>query len=74
MKRDLEEAIEALRRKMEMTALDLGIGHPSVYQLSLELDQLHNEWMKKSTNVVENVYLIRPQTSTIREMPIRTVV
>lgn len=45
-KRKLEEQIEATRKKMEDTAKVLGIGHPKVYQLSVELDQLHNEWLQ----------------------------
>jgi hypothetical protein len=43
---DLEERIESLRVKMVESALLLGIGHPAVYELSVELDNLHNEWQK----------------------------
>jgi hypothetical protein len=43
---DLEERIEKLRIKMVESALLLGIGHPAVYKLSVELDNLHNEWQK----------------------------
>jgi hypothetical protein len=43
---DLEERIETLRAKMVESALLLGIGHPAVYELSVELDNLHNEWQK----------------------------
>lgn len=46
-KRTLEEEIEAVRKKMEDTAQHLGLGHPKVYQLSVELDRLHNEWQKQ---------------------------
>lgn len=46
-KRKLEEKIEATRKKMEDTAKVLGIGHPKVYQLSVELDELHNEWHQR---------------------------
>ncbi|RAL27127.1 hypothetical protein DL897_02755 [Thermoflavimicrobium daqui] len=63
---------------MEVTALDLGLGHPNVYELSQALDQLHNEWhreyAKELDKSVERIYPIRPHSSTIREVPIRTVV
>jgi hypothetical protein len=42
----LEERIEQLRIEMVESALLLGIGHPAVYELSVELDKLHNEWQR----------------------------
>ncbi len=43
---DIEEQMEKLRAKMVESALKLGIGHPYVYELSVELDKVHNEWLK----------------------------
>lgn len=45
--RKLEEKIEAIRKEMEKVAMDQGITHPQVYELSLQLDQLHNQWQKE---------------------------
>jgi Spo0E like sporulation regulatory protein len=46
-KRTMEEKMEALRKKMEEAALLWGLGHPKVYQLSRELDWLHNQWERE---------------------------
>lgn len=45
--RKLEEKIEAIRREMEKVAMEQGITHPQVYELSLQLDQLHNQWQRE---------------------------
>ncbi|KPC69323.1 MULTISPECIES: aspartyl-phosphate phosphatase Spo0E family protein [Laceyella] len=56
----LAERMECVRKRMEKAALDLGLGHPQVYQLSQELDHLHNMWEKScSGRKRENVYHIR---------------
>lgn len=47
LQRVLEQRIEVARRKMEDNAMVLGLGHPKVYQLSQELDRLHNQWEKE---------------------------
>jgi hypothetical protein len=63
--RSLEEKIEAVRKRMEETALRLGIGHPKVYQLSRELDLLHNQWEQENAKSKENknnVYPLRTHT------------
>lgn len=65
--------MEVLRRKMEVTALDLGLGHPNVYELSQELDELHNQWQKEcadESKTVEKIYRIRSHSATIREVAI----
>jgi chromosome segregation ATPase len=62
--RSLEEKIEVLRKKMEETAMQLGISHPKVYQLSRELDHLHNQWEREHANRKKakgNIYSLRPQ-------------
>jgi fructosamine-3-kinase len=45
--RILEQRIEMVRKKMEDTAVVLGLGHPKVYYLGQELDRLHNQWEKE---------------------------
>lgn len=47
LQRVLEQRIELARKKMEDNAMILGLGHPKVYQLSQELDRLHNQWEKE---------------------------
>lgn len=47
LQRVLEQRIELARKKMEDSAMILGLGHPKVYQLSQELDRLHNQWEKE---------------------------
>lgn len=47
LQRVLEQRIEVARKKMEDSAIVLGLGHPKVYQLSQELDRLHNQWEKE---------------------------
>lgn len=67
LKRKLEEKIEVVRKRMEDTAMMMGLGHPVVYQLSLELDQLHNEWQKFCTQRKENVYQMRKNSMHVKE-------
>ncbi len=43
----LKEELEKVRKRMEEAADCLGLSHPTVYQLSLELDELHNMWEKE---------------------------
>lgn len=40
----LKEKLENARRRMEEAANHLGLNHPAVYELSRELDELHNLW------------------------------
>ena len=47
-KEKLEKRIEVVRKQMEEAALLFGIDHPTVYQLSIELDELHNEWQRQA--------------------------
>lgn len=47
LQRILEQRIELARKKMEDSAMILGLGHPKVYQISQELDRLHNQWEKE---------------------------
>ncbi|MBD1370900.1 aspartyl-phosphate phosphatase Spo0E family protein [Hazenella sp. IB182357] len=63
---DLEEQIEGLRMEMEDTAMRLGLGHPKVYQLSLELDRLHNLWEKEKQGQV-CLYAFGTHDSKIKE-------
>lgn len=42
----LKDKMESTRRKMVETAMTFGLNHPKVYELSLELDSLHNQWEK----------------------------
>lgn len=66
--RTLEERMEAVRKKMENTAMVLGIGHPKVYQLSRELDQLHNQWeQEKAKSKQEKVYHLHSNHSKTKE-------
>ncbi|MBA4542079.1 aspartyl-phosphate phosphatase Spo0E family protein [Thermoactinomyces daqus] len=63
--RSLEDKIEAVRKRMGETALRLGISHPKVYQLSRELDLLHNQWEQenaRSEKNKSNVYPLRTHT------------
>lgn len=61
----LEEQMETVRRKMEEMALTLGLNHPKVYQLSQELDQLHNQWELERRN--ERRYRLHLHTSQTNE-------
>ncbi|MBA4493745.1 aspartyl-phosphate phosphatase Spo0E family protein [Paenactinomyces guangxiensis] len=64
----LKEKMEAVRRKMEEAAKVLGLGHPKVYQLSRELDQLHNQWEKEcARRKSEKIYRIHPHASQTKE-------
>lgn len=66
--RAIEEKMEAVRKKMEKTAMVLGLDHPKVYQLSRELDQLHNQWeIECAKEKSDNIYRIHPHTSQTRE-------
>lgn len=75
---DLEERIEKLRVKMVESALLLGIGHPAVYELSVELDNLHNEWQRnwQQTKQDRNYIRTRPkhQVKESLDAKYRTVV
>lgn len=65
---DLEERIENVRIKMVESALLLGIGHPVVYELSVELDKLHNEWQKNwQKTKYERNYVLARQKQQIKE-------
>lgn len=65
----LAERMESVRRRMEKAALDLGLGHPQVYQLSQELDDLHNMWEQVcSVRRRENVYHIRSNMVPAKEV------
>ena len=44
----LKEKIENARRRMEEAASHLGLNHPEVYELSRELDELHNLWEQET--------------------------
>jgi hypothetical protein len=67
-KRALEEKMEAIRKEMEEAAKMWGLGHPEVYELSQELDALHNLWEKECVKKkVEKIYHIRPNASKVRE-------
>lgn len=68
-KRKLEEKIEVVRKKMEDTAKVMGMGHPVVYQLSVELDRLHNEWHRICGDKRENIYQIRKNNIHVKECP-----
>lgn len=74
--RKLEEKIEAARKKMEDTALALGMGHPKVYQLSVELDRLHNEWHQIAKQNSSNYFPFHSKTTHAKEHSVyyRTVV
>ncbi|MFC7439710.1 Spo0E family sporulation regulatory protein-aspartic acid phosphatase [Laceyella putida] len=64
----LAERMECVRRRMEKAALDLGLGHPQVYQLSQEMDRLHNMWEQAcSGRKRENVYHIRSNMVPTKE-------
>ncbi|MDQ0416572.1 hypothetical protein J2Z48_000739 [Croceifilum oryzae] len=67
LKRKLEEKIEVVRLQMEETAKIMGIGHPIVYQLSVELDQLHNEWHRMCGGKRKNIYKIRKNHIHVKE-------
>ena len=51
----LNEKIEAIRRRLESRAMDIGLDHPEVYQLSCELDQLHNLWERERVQERRNI-------------------
>ncbi|WP_241154349.1 aspartyl-phosphate phosphatase Spo0E family protein [Staphylospora marina] len=71
-KRTLEHRMEMVRRQMEETAGQLGIGHPAVYRLSLELDRLHNEWEQwaaRERNRRESRYCCAHGGCQVRETP-----
>jgi hypothetical protein len=66
--RELEEQIEAIRREMEQVAIHQGITHPQVYQLSLQLDKLHNQWQKQQTKESrEPAYCLHRQDLQVNE-------
>lgn len=66
---ELEKRMEELRKKMVELALKLGIGHPDVYELSVELDKLHNEWQKDWQKLKLNkMYLRSEQISHLQEV------
>lgn len=66
--RKLEEKIEEIRREMEQVAMNQGITHPEVYQLSLQLDQLHNQWQKEYTKKKrETHYYLSGHTLHVKE-------
>lgn len=66
--RKLEEKIEAIRKEMEQVAMDQGITHPKVYQLSLQLDQLHNQWQKEHTKKKrEKQYYLHQHSFRVKE-------
>jgi hypothetical protein len=65
---DLEVRIEKLREKMIESALRLGIGHPCVYELSVELDKLHNEWQKSCQQAkFDRIYVYPKQIKQAKE-------
>jgi hypothetical protein len=67
-KRALEEKMEAIRKEMEDVARMWGLGHPEVYELSQELDVLHNLWEKEcAKKKAEKIYHIHPNASKVRE-------
>ncbi|WP_244527585.1 aspartyl-phosphate phosphatase Spo0E family protein [Lihuaxuella thermophila] len=66
--RTLEERMEAVRKKMEDTAMILGLGHPKVYQLSRELDHLHNQWERECAKKKgDKIYRIHCNASKVKE-------
>ncbi|MCS1351766.1 aspartyl-phosphate phosphatase Spo0E family protein [Mechercharimyces sp. CAU 1602] len=60
----LEMLIEEIRRQMVEAGDKLGFHHPTVYQLSCRLDELHNQLIRLER---EKGYLIRRFDSRIRE-------
>lgn len=72
--RKLEEKIEAIRKEMERVAMDQGITHPEVYQLSLQLDQLHNEWQKEyMKKKCEKKYSLKQRAFQVKEKSMVTL-
>lgn len=66
--RKLEEKIEAIRKEMEQVAMDQGITHPQVYELSLQLDQLHNQWQREyMKKKCEKKYSLRQHAFQVKE-------
>lgn len=48
--------------------MDQGIAHPQVYQLSLQLDQLHNQWQQEHCKQKqEKTYFVSHQTFQVKE-------
>jgi len=68
----LKEKMETTRKRMEEAAMTFGLNHPEVYELSLELDRLHNQWEKACLlrkHEAERVYAIRTPIQQIKESP-----
>lgn len=65
----LQEELEKVRKRMVEAADCLGLNHPMVYQLSLELDKLHNKWEKELFNKKETdrIYQFRSPVNTVNE-------
>ncbi|GGE06891.1 hypothetical protein GCM10011571_05060 [Marinithermofilum abyssi] len=66
--KSLEEEIESTRKEMEKAALELGLTHPRVIEISQELDALHNQWNRLNEEVKENseIYMVRPYAMPLR--------
>ncbi|PTX59133.1 Spo0E like sporulation regulatory protein [Melghirimyces profundicolus] len=70
----LEEEMERLRTAMQHQAERLGMNHPTVVQISQQLDELHNQWNRwhypSSDADHRAAYIIRRYTSKIREVAV----
>ncbi|MBA4549636.1 aspartyl-phosphate phosphatase Spo0E family protein [Thermoactinomyces intermedius] len=44
----LKDQLEKARKRMEEAADRFGLNHPAVYELSRELDELHNLWEQET--------------------------
>jgi predicted nucleic acid-binding Zn-ribbon protein len=67
-RRSLEEEIEYTRKEMEKAAMELGLSHPHVIEISQELDELHNQWNRLNEEVKESseIYMVRPYAMPLR--------
>lgn len=68
----LKEKMESTRKKMEEAAMTFGLNHPKVYELSLELDYLHNQWERAcllNKKESERLYTLRTPIQQIKESP-----
>ncbi|MGA8941357.1 MAG: Spo0E family sporulation regulatory protein-aspartic acid phosphatase [Thermoactinomyces sp.] len=65
----LMEELEKVRKRMQEAADCLGLNHPKVYQLSLELDKLHNMWEKElfTKKDSDRIYPFCSPMSTVKE-------
>jgi uncharacterized sporulation protein YeaH/YhbH (DUF444 family) len=73
----MEERMEALRKKMEEAAQVWGLGHPKVYQLSRELDRLHNQWERewgKKRKENDKIYRLHSRISNVKETEPRRMI